>query len=72
MKKIFSILTVAFFIAGTLSSCSKDFECHCEFSDGTEQEFDYEGVKKNDAKDACEAQEAIFKIADPEVECHLD
>jgi hypothetical protein len=73
MKNIFSVLAVAFFIAGSLSSCSKDFECHCEFSDGREEKDTYEGIKKKDAEELCEGLESFYRIAeDPDVHCHLD
>ena len=72
MKNLFLGLGVAAFLSIGLFSCSKDYECHCEFSDGTEEEFEYEGLSKSDAKDACEAQEALLSIADPAVDCHLD
>lgn len=71
MKKLSGILFFAFIFSATLVSCSKDYECHCEFTDGTEQEFEYEGVKKSEAKDACEAQEAILKLVDPGVDCNI-
>lgn len=72
MKNLFLGLGVAVFLSVGLFSCSKDYECHCEFSDGTEQEFDYEGVKKSEAEDACKAQEAVLSLVDPSVDCHLD
>lgn len=57
---------VAFLSVG-LFSCSKDYECHCELSDGTEEEFEYEGLSKSEAEDACALQESLLTGAD----CHI-
>jgi hypothetical protein len=73
MKKQIMILGLALLTLGVVS-CKKDYVCDChidyqgghEAGDHADIEFEYESVKKSDAEDMCDAQQALFN-ADPEV-----
>ncbi|HYV94440.1 MAG TPA: hypothetical protein VE978_21890 [Chitinophagales bacterium] len=62
MKKLSSIAIVVMFAALILSSCKKDYTCHCTVTDvSVDTTISYTGdtiftdSKKSDAKDRCNA-----------------
>lgn len=65
MKRLALVFAVAGLFA--MSSCSKDYTCEC--SNGTSATF--EGAKKGDAKDACDALQATQNILGSGVTCDL-
>ena len=79
-KTIIGISVLALII---LSSCKKDYECHCETDDGdkTEEKM-ITKAKEDDAENECETYEAALNGGDHDEEgedhdhdhyhCHLD
>lgn len=73
MKKVL-LFTFAVAMFAGLSSCSKDYTCTCNYNDGTTDQTTtvvYEGVKKDEAEEACTASEIAFKIIDANASCSL-
>lgn len=67
MKKLFVLGALGVF---ALSSCKKDYTCECTTT-GFTQAFEYKGVKKKDANETCDAQEATYKALYPNIVCNL-
>lgn len=57
MKRILAILAVVAAFGAT--SCKKDYTCKCNTPTG-EVPYEYEKVKKADAEEACDKQDAAF------------
>lgn len=61
-KTIIGLGVIAFLI---LSSCKKDYECHCETDDGDKtEEKKITKAKEDDAKNECETFEATLNGGD--------
>lgn len=61
MKKVLAIFAVVAMIGAT--SCKKDYTCSCDWSVlGVDysQDYTYEDVKKADAEEACDSQNAAI------------
>ena len=71
MKKL-SYLAMAVIFAASVTSCKKERDCKCEYSDGSEQSFPMAEAKKKDHKDACDVIETGQKFIDAGVSCDLD
>ncbi len=74
MKKVALFFAVTFVAAMMFSSCSKDYTCACEWEMMDEkmtQDYVYEGVKKADAEETCDAQQVAVRIIDPNGKCEL-
>jgi hypothetical protein len=60
MKKLFLSVAALAFIATSMTSCKKDYDCECKWTDPTDNTtetytYQLKDVKKKDAKDACNA-----------------
>lgn len=74
MKKFLYVLMAAGSLAA-VTSCSKDYSCHCEYNNGTaDSTFTvvYTDVKKSEAEEACTASQAALTIIDANATCHID
>jgi len=54
MKKLFTLIAVAFAAAIVLPSCKKDWTCVCTDSSGSTYEWEISNSRKPEAKLACE------------------
>lgn len=71
MKKVL-LLSVAIAMAGTYSSCKKDYTCECTFTNGSPAiTIPLDSYKKADAEDACDQSESTYKVVDPGASCVL-
>ncbi len=71
MKKIFGFLVVATLIFGA-TSCKKNYTCECITGTGAAQiktEYEFENVKRKEAKEACDKHDA--KVLGVVTECEL-
>jgi hypothetical protein len=76
MKKLLS-LSIAFALVVGLSSCTKDYNCTCVFTNpgdtsSTTLNIPIANVKKSDAEDACSLSETTYRIVDPTANCTLE
>ncbi len=63
MKKHFIIALAALALFGT--SCKKDWTCTCKsVGGGPDQTFNFEQMKKKDAKSHCDAKPSTFAVTD--------
>lgn len=67
MKKVFAIAAIGGLF---LTSCTGDYHCEC-MANGVEVEAEYEGVKKDDAQESCDAYLAQLQMGDPNATCEL-
>ena len=70
MKKVLSVAAVALFVAGTMSSCKKDYTCSCS-GDSWSLDIQYTKVKKKDAEESCSSAESTYKAGDATSTCTL-
>lgn len=59
MKKLFTLIAVAFVAAIVLPSCKKDWTCSCTDSNGDVYEWSIENSRKPEAKLVCEGYMSI-------------
>jgi len=74
MKKVALFFAVALVASMTLTSCSGDYTCACEYSlmgTKTTPEVTWKDVKKSEAQDACDALATQYKIVDSAAKCEL-
>ncbi len=67
MKKVFAVAALSVF---ALTSCKGDYTCDCTI-DGNSYTFEYTDVKKKDAEDTCDQQEATYSQGGNSVTCEL-
>ena len=67
MKKLFIVAVVASF---GMVSCKKDYTCTCT-AEGESETTVFKDTKKKDAKDACEAREALYTAFGAAASCEI-
>jgi hypothetical protein len=75
MKKALFVAAVTGAMLVGLTSCTKDYTCSCTYNWGSSDTtitLLYEGAKKADAEEGCEASEASLKVLDSNASCTLE
>ncbi|MGN6478345.1 MAG: hypothetical protein ACTHKV_14070 [Flavipsychrobacter sp.] len=62
MKKLAPIVALSLMVVA-FSSCKKDYTCSCKSGTGTPFTYQFNKVKKKDAKAACDTWNSTYQIS---------